>query len=112
MTDHIQICPRSHELGCMPNDGSEWRKDNTCSYCGSLNPEEFIQLCIDGKITLEPTDKNYKVYYKTDEKQGKFYFQHLSVEARHLFSDLCNDEKLNVDYPGYFYVWPFFMRKV
>lgn len=40
---------------------SHWRKDGTCSYCGSLSPELFFKA-IEDKCELGPTDKNYKVY--------------------------------------------------
>jgi len=36
--------------------------DNTCSYCGSLNPDEFMRRLEAGEISLGATDKNYKVY--------------------------------------------------
>lgn len=40
---------------------SEWHKDGTCSYCGSISPDIFFKALEDG-CKLTPTDKNYKVY--------------------------------------------------
>lgn len=40
---------------------SHWREDGTCSYCGSLSPEQFF-AAIEAGAELGPTDKNYKVY--------------------------------------------------
>lgn len=41
-------------------------------------------------------------------RQDKFYFQHLSVDERKRFVELLNAKKLNIGYPGRFYVLPFF----
>lgn len=35
----------------------------SCSFCGSLHPDRFLELVADGWI-IEPTDKNYKAYLK------------------------------------------------
>lgn len=40
--------------------------DNTCSYCGSLEPTAFMARLEAGNVTLTPTDKNYKVYIRND----------------------------------------------
>ena len=39
-----------------------WRDDDTCSYCGSLNPDVFMAHLEAGDIEVGTTDKNYKVY--------------------------------------------------
>jgi hypothetical protein len=39
-----------------------WREDDSCSYCGSLNPATFMARIEAGDVILGPTDKNYKVY--------------------------------------------------
>jgi hypothetical protein len=78
-----------------------------CSYCGSLNPGEFMRRAEIGE-RLIPTDKNYKVYIGATEK---FYFQHLSIEQRKAFIDLLNSRKLSIGEPGHFYVLPFFMQR-
>jgi len=44
-----------------------------CSFCGSLNPDRFIELARAGWL-VGPTDKNYKVYLAkplTDEEQAE-----------------------------------------
>jgi hypothetical protein len=43
----------------------------SCSFCGSLNPDRFMELVREGWI-VGPTDKNYKVYLDqpaTDEEK-------------------------------------------
>lgn len=108
-------CPRRVEDGTHRDDSplayagsnkDEWRDSNTCPYCGSLNPEEFMQRLELGEDELTPTDKSYKVYIG---KTKKFYFQHLSKEQMIRFVELLNKEKLRLGYPGYFYTRPFFI---
>ena len=108
-----------------------------CDYCGSLNGDTFMRLIREDKVTLEPTDKNYKVYVqaKDDEKlfdfhhsgvrndrgvmefvlekrsHTKFYFLHLSVAQQRQFVDLMNAGKVKFEYPGYFYRAPFFIQQ-
>jgi len=87
----------------------------SCSYCGSMHPDDFLAAARDGSGELGPTDKNYKVYVTIESvtytptsstwqngKQSnvvkhpkapamlKFYFQHLSHEQMHEFVDLYN----------------------
>jgi len=62
-----------------------WRPDeNSCSYCGSMNPDVFMARLENGDIELGSTDKGYKVYVKNaggdlfrfthrDDKADKFY---------------------------------------
>lgn len=89
------ICPRAAENGATlsamkpPFNGEMvWREDKTCSYCGSLNPEEFMARLEAGDVELGPTDKPYKVYIKDLEGKpvggpaGKFYFQHTPFPVR------------------------------
>lgn len=75
------MCPRRSELGGMPL-GDDWPTEDTwrtvshqfgvpdvvegmtlrsCTWCGSLHPEDFLALASKG-YTVGPTDKNYKVY--------------------------------------------------
>ena len=82
-----------------------------CNFCGSLHPDTFMEMIKKGS-ELGPTDKSYKVYLKLARGQTKFYFQHLSVEQCVEFVDLLNAGKLNIGYPGHFYVRPFFVRAV
>ena len=49
-----------------------YREDDTCSYCGSLNPATFMKRLYDADVELTPTDKSYKVY--VDAMDGKTGF--------------------------------------
>jgi hypothetical protein len=60
-------CPRRSEshFGSSPafareNDYDE--RDDSCHYCGSLNPNTFMERLEAGDVELGSTDKNYKVY--------------------------------------------------
>lgn len=79
-------------------DGSvaawHWGQDGsrTCSYCGSLHPDDMARLvrkCIDTnaeEVSIEPSDKSYKVYVSQRGVQNagqggiKFYMYHVSPE--------------------------------
>lgn len=108
------LCPRRDEnpfprVGLPESDS--WRVDDSCSYCGSLNPDLFMSLIEAGAASLTPTDKNYKVYAEvTGRGTRKFYFQHLSEDQKMRFIELMNEKKLEVEYPGYFYRLPYFIR--
>lgn len=104
----------------------------TCSYCGSIHPEDLFKA-IERGYTLGPTDKSYKVYIdypkpedyewftEKNETGGtsswgshqltyKFYFQHLDELAQHRFIKLLNEDKIKIGEPGFFYVNPFFVK--
>ncbi len=103
-------CPRrTEEFGPWDHSAAidTWREDRTCSFCGSLAPETFMRLAGEG-TDLTPTDKNYKVYVG---QRQKFYFQHLAEDQHRAFVDLLNAKKLNIGYPGHFYVLPFFVKR-
>ena len=55
-------CPRRLDPFAFDMDhlreGDYWRDGLTCSYCGSLKPEEFLDDIKNGK-KVTPTDKNY-----------------------------------------------------
>lgn len=117
-------CPRRFEsFGVWDSkvDQDYYRKDKTCSFCGSLEPNFFMQAVRDGCL-LEPTDKNYKVYIQLPDRDfAKFYFQHLSEDQKREFVDLYNKIKMkiwgidgngNTHDRGRFYVLPFFMKRV
>lgn len=111
------LCPRRAENGVMPGgpfnvpDADSWHPErNTCSWCGSLNPDEAMRRILAG-AEVEPTDKDYKIYLRDDAGSAKFYFQHLSTEQRIAFVEEVNAGKVKFAYPGHFYVLPFFMRK-
>jgi hypothetical protein len=40
--------------------------DDTCQYCGSLNPDTLIARLEAGDVLLGSTDKNYKVYVENN----------------------------------------------
>jgi len=44
-------------------------------------------------------------------KFAKFYFQHFSPEDQQKFTQLYNEKKINIGYPGYFYTRLFFWKK-
>lgn len=86
MTDQnaTHVCPRRAETGRGPvgaggpvTDG--WFDDNTCSYCGSFNPDEFMRRLEAGDVELEPTDKSYKVYVRNAGGEG---FKHTYRDCR------------------------------
>lgn len=56
-------CPRMKEVPASMRlvNESVWRPDNTCSYCGSMNPDALFE-CIEAGSEITPTDKNYKIY--------------------------------------------------
>lgn len=135
MTD-AWLCPRRVESPFQLSHGPDaWREDDTCSYCGSLNPETFLARLETGDVSLEPTSKSYKVYvrnrggelflqtYRIDEDRSldqsqwvwttretpsaKFYFQHLANAQKARFVELHNTGRLHLERP--FSVLPFFM---
>lgn len=103
-----QTCPRRMQQS-GPWERKEgldtWEKrgnDTTCSFCGSMHPDEFMALCEESTkpnalVEIEKTDKRYKYYIKRpgilNAQQGaiKFYMQHLSDEQRgQLRAILCS----------------------
>jgi len=116
MTEKL-VCPRRAENpgNWRYPDSDEWRADNTCSYCGSLNPEILLRaMAEDHRCELGPTDKNYKIYVSIgDRDNNKCYFQHFSVEQQIRFIELMNTKPptFTIGYPGHFYVLPFFIMK-
>lgn len=84
----------------------------SCSFCGSMHPNDFLNAIKNGEV-IGPTDKSYKAYVKKADgvsDYGKFYYQHLDLKQRYEFCELNNEHKINIGYPGYFYVLPFFVR--
>lgn len=90
--------------------GGSWTARVMCSFCGSMDPEDFMAGVEDGSYTVGPTDKTYKAYVSTETKDmhGKFYYMHLSKEQRRRFVELLNEKKMKIGYPGCFYVLPYF----
>lgn len=107
-------CPRGEETGMSVllkrAAKSSWvihGGHRACSYCGSGHPEDFFKAIEEGK-KVTPTDKNYKVY---TEGYVKYYFQHFTGENKKKLIDLLNAKKVAFDYPGHFYVLPYFIGR-
>ena len=83
MTDETQTCPRRmHDMGHWEREegldtwtsgaGLSSQDGPSCSFCGSLHPDHFMELVRDGWV-VGPTDKPYKAYLArplTDEEQA------------------------------------------
>ena len=114
-------CPRRGESFRQTAEGEladHWRDNahnteggkHSCSYCGSIHPDEFMQAVRDG-VEIGPTDKSYKAYMKGKGfDHAKFYFQHLSREQMVEFIELLNAGNMNIGFPGHFYTRPFFIK--
>jgi len=64
-------CPRRGEshFGSSPEfarDNDYDPSDDTCRYCGSLNPDTLMIRLESTDVRLGATDKNYKVYVEND----------------------------------------------
>src|ERR1035437_10161277 len=107
----MQPCQRQIEDGMSAVSAygaAEWIARGSelhCSYCGSCHPKEVFKAIEAGK-SITPTDKSFKIYF---DGMRKFYFQHFSVEEKKRFIALYNDKAILLNYPGHFYVIPFFM---
>lgn len=85
MPDLIKVDPRVHasEPVYRGSGKHHWRKDGTCSYCGSLDFREVMRLLRTPGSQFSGTDKTtYKIYVGDHRK---FYFSHLEA---------CSDEEL------------------
>lgn len=105
-------------LGVLPKRDEDYWKENKsfniknynshCSYCGSLNPEYFLEILEKGG-EIVPTDKPYKAYLKYKNQETKFYFAHLDPIQIAKYISLAERNKLKFGYPGFFYKAPFFL---
>lgn len=77
---------------------------------GGLHPDKTLELIKEG-CTITPTDKNYKIYIDTPHGQFKAYFYDWTDLQKSELINLINDKKVSFNYPGYFYVLPFFCVK-
>jgi hypothetical protein len=82
-----------------------WKRFASASFFGSLDPDTFLSLATAGNA-VEPTDKSYKAYIRTEKGTSKFYFQHLSSAQQVEFVRLVNDKVMVIDMPGRFYRLP------
>ena len=86
------LCPRRDEVpeNLRWTKDDEWRHDDTCSFCGSLNPDLFMILLREG-VPLGTTTKNYKAYIGDHRK---FYYQHMTDEQRAEFIQMLNRDMI------------------
>jgi hypothetical protein len=135
-------CPRRSEIGsdfsvfkystedkwmihAAPMSKPNLSQYRSCSYCGSMHPEDFLKFIEEDWIVI-PTDKNYKVYIEKHSgkliessgmefpevlESGKFYYQHLSSDQAKQFYDLWKSFQMKIGPPGNFYVLPYFIKK-
>lgn len=107
MTEQLKCPRRAETFGPFKlPDFDTWDSDLTCSYCGSLRPDKFMEM-VESGVEVIPTDKNYKAYVGNHQK---FYFQHLDEVQKNEFIALLNAKAVKIGYPGHFYVAPFFVR--
>lgn len=50
------------DMAIFDRDNDYDFSDDSCRYCGSLNPDTFMRRLEAGDVLLGSTDKNYKVY--------------------------------------------------
>lgn len=55
-------CPRRGESTLNFPGPDHWWGADTCSYCGSLNPDTLMERLESGTVKVVPTDKDYKIY--------------------------------------------------
>jgi hypothetical protein len=78
-------------------------------YVANDGGEGFKQTfrdCPQGATCTGPKDCTHWV--TRDRNETKFYFQHLSEDQKRRFIELLNENKIKLEYPGHFYVLPFF----
>lgn len=62
--DHT--CPRSDEVpATFRTQPTFWHEGEVCSFCGSMHPDVLMEHIEAGTATIDPTDKNYKIYVHT-----------------------------------------------
>ena len=70
---------RDHEGSPFKDDGPNidtFREDDTCSYCGGVNPDTILELIRTGKVEIGPTDKDYKIYLRSIDDSNIFKIRH------------------------------------
>ena len=94
MTDETHFCPSRESTPKISGwpDHDTWRVlpngDRTCSFCGSLHPDDWMRLMDaakdpDTKTWIDPSDKGYKFYVHQDGVANasdggiKFYTWHI-----------------------------------
>jgi hypothetical protein len=114
-------CPRrmfqvSAGQGVGPDTWVNRHDTRTCSYCGSLHPDDVITRLTAGE-KAGPTDKNYKLYVGSRDKACFQHFNKTHMDAFIALYNAASDNaegkpSMNVGTPGYFYQMPFFMRGI
>lgn len=109
-------CPRRKEsfLRITKPETDYWKENNTCSYCGSLNPDKVMELIEANQVEVGPTNMNHKIYLRgpgLQEGQATVYFQHFNDEQQKRLIELLNKKTAKIDSPGYFYTLPYFVEK-
>ena len=123
-------CPRRAETGSRMYGPDSLHRGGTCSCCGSMHPDDFMDIARTGSAEIGPTGKSYKAYVDKQGRFSKFYFQHLSEEQMREFVDLYNarphrqyndasltptdnnnEPGMKIGYPGHFYQPPYFMTR-
>lgn len=85
-------CPRKVLFAYRNHKEDDWRDDDTCSYCGSLNPETLMARLEKGDIEMGPTDKSYKAYiHNKSREEGKELMSDAQKFADYLNSLLALD---------------------
>jgi hypothetical protein len=107
------VCRSQQDMGNMflaKEHETHWRRDRTCSFCGSIDPDFLLEYLERGQATLErATGKNYKwyahatgdaVFYQTyrptegpeyvtrTTTMAKLYTWHLSTEQAQRLNQL------------------------
>ncbi|WP_425154757.1 hypothetical protein [Candidatus Palauibacter sp.] len=132
-SDRLKDGPRKREIGIYdpedaqndpripPRHRAKWRRDGTCSYCGSMKPSIFF-AAIEAGALFTGSDKNYKACLQTDaDYKGpklvaakKLYLQHFDSEDRRRFIELTNTGRFHREMDGWqvgLYVTPFFTSR-
>jgi hypothetical protein len=109
--DETHTCPRRAEAPgrWRGDDGVDRREDRgslvggigpSCSYCGSLSPEKFMELVEQG-WWVDPTDKSYKAYLAeplTDAEVAAARDRWMATDfVARVRSAACADHAGNVD---------------
>lgn len=102
------MTPKQLAASPFKHGNPEWRDDNTCSHCGGLRPSILLKALRENRVSLEPTDKNYKVYFKGERLSSgcpanKCYFNHFSESQAIELVLMWRQGKIRFEQPGTFY---------
>jgi hypothetical protein len=105
--DPLHTCPRRAEGPLYKFDLEDnWNKigvDRVCSFCGSMHPEDVLQLMRDGGVDrIQNTTKSYKFYIDRPEVPNagfgaiKFYSMHFNAEQREEYNKLIKEYNASI----------------